>query len=634
MSDFDAIVIGGGHAGIEAALALARLGAATLLVTQNPDTIGKMSCNPAIGGLAKGNLVREVDALGGQMGILADAAAIQVRMLNRSRGPAVQAPRAQEDKALYAQLARAALEGQHGLSILMDTVVDLIADASGKRIEGVLTQRGARIGAGAVVLTTGTFMEAKLFIGEWRGSGGRLGEPAAEGLGSALRAKGFPVGRMKTGTPARIKASSIDFSRLEIQRGDPEPISFSFLERDFGRPDIPCHILWTNADTHAAIRAGLDRSPLYSGAIVGKGPRYCPSIEDKVVRFPDRGRHQVFVEPEGEFTDEVYLNGLSSSLPEDVQAAFYRTLPGFERAQIVRPAYAVEYDYLDPAALYASLESKLMAGLFVAGQTNGTSGYEEAAAQGLMAGINARRYLDGEEPVILGRSEAYIGVLIDDLVTLSPKEPYRMFTSRAERRLALRQDSADLRLTPIAIRLGLADETRREAFERRKTGVGEIADLLSARRIAVADAEAEPAYLPHVGESLAAALRDPRVGALADAAPGLKAFLAPMLPACAGYPDSWLLTAALDARYKGYLEKEERLAARVDRSERLRIPQGFSYEGVPGLSAEAVEKLGAVKPLTLGQAARVSGVRKSDAALLYVALSRKPAREEPSRDEE
>ncbi|MCE1196766.1 tRNA uridine-5-carboxymethylaminomethyl(34) synthesis enzyme MnmG, partial [bacterium] len=627
-------VIGGGHAGIEGALALARLGAATLLITQNPDTIGKMSCNPAIGGLAKGNLAREVDALGGQMGILADAAAIQVRMLNQSRGPAVQAPRAQEDKALYAALARSALEGQQGLSILMDTVVDLVADASGKRVEGVLTQRGSKIGARAVVLTTGTFMEAKLFIGEWRGSGGRLGEPAAEGLGSALRTRGFPVGRMKTGTPARIKASSVDFSRLEIQRGDPKPIHFSFLERDYGRPDIPCHILWTNAGTHAAIRAGLDRSPLYTGAIVGKGPRYCPSIEDKVVRFPDRERHQVFVEPEGEYTDEVYLNGLSSSLPEDVQAAFYRTLPGFERARIVRPAYAVEYDYLDPAALYSSLESKLMAGLFVAGQTNGTSGYEEAAAQGIMAGINARRWLDGATPVILGRGEAYIGVLIDDLVTLSPKEPYRMFTSRAERRLALRQDSADLRLTPIAIGLGLADEARREAFERRKAGVDEIAALLEARRMSAADAAAEPAYLPHVGESLATALRDPRVGALADAAPGLKAFFAPLLPGGAAYPDSWLLTAALDARYKGYLEKEERLAARVDRSERLRIPRGFEYKNVLGLSAEAIEKLSAVKPLTLGQASRVPGVRKSDAALLYVALSRKPAREEPSPDEE
>ena len=624
MSDFDAIVIGGGHAGIEAALALARLGAATLLITQNPDTIGKMSCNPAIGGLAKGNLVREIDALGGQMGLLSDAAAIQVRMLNQSRGAAVQAPRAQEDKALYAALARSALESQPGLSILMDTVVDLIADASGKRIEGVLTQRGARIGARAVVLTTGTFMEAKLFIGEWRGAGGRLGEPAAEGLGAALRAKGFPVGRMKTGTPARIKASSIDFSRLEIQRGDPGPIRFSFLERDFGRPDIPCHILWTNGETHAAIRAGLGRSPLYSGAIVGKGPRYCPSIEDKVVRFPDRERHQVFVEPEGEYTDEVYLNGLSSSLPEDVQIAFYRTLPGFERAQIVRPAYAVEYDYLDAAALRASLESKLMAGLFVAGQTNGTSGYEEASAQGLMAGINARRYLDGGEPVILGRGEAYIGVLIDDLVTLSPKEPYRMFTSRAEHRLALRQDSADLRLTPIALRLGLADEARREAFERRKSGIEEIAALLGTRRVTAADAAAEAAYLPHVGEFLADALRDPRIGALADGAPGLKAFLAPLLPGCAGYPEPWLLTAALDARYKGYLEKEERLAARVDRSDRLRIPEGFSYERVLGLSAEAIEKLAAVRPLTLGQAARVPGVRKSDAALLYVALSRKP----------
>lgn len=628
MSDFDAIVIGGGHAGIEAALALARLGSRTLLVTQNPDTIGKMSCNPAIGGLAKGNIVREIDALGGQMGILADATAIQVRMLNQSRGPAVQAPRAQSDKALYSALARKTLEGQPNLSIHMDTVVDIITDPSGKRIEGVRTERGQSIGAKAVVLTTGTFMEALLFIGQWKGSGGRLGEPAAIGLGSALRARGFPAGRMKTGTPARIKASSIDFSRLDVQHGDPKPIFFSFLEKDFGRPEIPCHIVWTNAATHEAIRAGLDRSPLFSGVITGKGPRYCPSIEDKVVRFPDRERHQVFIEPEGEYTDEVYLNGLSSSLPEDVQEAFYHSLPGFGRAEIVRPAYAVEYDYLPPEALYASLESKLVAGLFVAGQTNGTSGYEEAAAQGLIAGINARRYLDRAEPLILGRDEAYIGVLIDDLVTLSPKEPYRMFTSRAERRLALRQDSADLRLTPTAIGIGLADERRREAFEKRKQGVDEIASLLAGRKISPSDGGRIPDLVPHVGESLETALRDPRIGALVDAQPDIQAFLAPLVPEIAGRPESWVMTATLDARYRGYLEKEERLAARVDKAERLRIPSDFDYCSVVGLSKEAMEKLELVKPLTLGQASRVPGVRKSDAALLYVVLARKSASHE------
>lgn len=622
LSDFDAIVVGGGHAGIEAALALARLGSRTLLATQNPDTIGRLSCNPSIGGLAKGNLAREVDALGGQMGILADASAIQVRMLNQSRGGAVQAPRCQSDKALYAQLARKTLESQANLSIYMDTVVDLMVDRQGKKVQGVVTERGGKIGASVVVLTTGTFMEGRLFIGTWQGSGGRLGEPAAVGLGTALRGRGFPVGRMKTGTPARIKASSVDFSRLEEQRGDPGPIYFSFLEKDYARPDIPCHVLWTNEGTHGEIRKGLDRSPLYSGAIVGKGPRYCPSIEDKVVRFPDRIRHQVFVEPEGEYTDEVYLNGLSSSLPEDVQAAFYRTLPGFENAQIVRPAYAVEYDYLAPDALLASLESKILQGLFVAGQTNGTSGYEEAAAQGLVAGINARRKLEGNPPLILGRHEAYIGVLIDDLVTLSPKEPYRMFTSRAERRLALRQDSADLRLTPYGIEMGLASPERKESFEARKRGVEEIKELLEKRRIGQGDLEAQE-LASHLGDSLAAALRDPAVGSRLDGHAKPWDYLARFFPGREEYPPSWIATAVLDARYKGYLEKEERLAARVDKSERLRIPEDFDFRNVPGLSKEAVEKLDGARPLTLGQASRVPGVRKSDAALLYVVLARR-----------
>ena len=611
--DYEAIVIGGGHAGIEASLALARLGRRTLLVTQDVDTIGRMSCNPSIGGLSKGNLVREIDALGGQMALLTDGALIQYRVLNRSRGPAVQAPRAQADKALYSSLARKTLEAQANLELFMDTVVDFILDASGERIEGVVTERGHRIGCGALVLTTGTFMEGKLFIGEWSASGGRLGERAAVGLGAALRRKGFELGRLKTGTPARIAARSIDFDEMEKQDGEP-PEPFSFVDEKVVRPNLPCWITYTNEATHAAIRAGLGRSPLYSGVIVGKGPRYCPSIEDKVVRFPGRDRHQVFVEPEGEYTDEMYLNGLSSSLPEDVQASFIHTIPGLRRAIIVRPAYAVEYDYLKPAMLSASLESKRVRGLFVAGQTNGSSGYEEAAAQGIVAGINAARFLSGEEPVILSRSEAYIGVLVDDLVTLGIEEPYRMFTSRAEHRLALRQDTADARLTPIGRAVGLVDRERQERFERKRAGIGEIKSLVEARRVSQADAASIPSLAPHVGESAADALRDPSAR---DCLP----VLLPELPA--RFPRAWIETAELDERYSGYVAKEEKLAGRMERSDRMRIPEGFDYGKVAGLSAEAVQRLRSVRPLTLGQASRVWGVRNSDAALLLVALMRK-----------
>ncbi|MBN1685121.1 MAG: tRNA uridine-5-carboxymethylaminomethyl(34) synthesis enzyme MnmG, partial [Spirochaetales bacterium] len=383
--DYDAVVVGGGHAGIEASLALARLGFSTLLVTQSIDTIGRLSCNPAVGGLSKGNIVREIDALGGEMAKLIDASMIQFRILNRSKGPAVQAPRAQADKELYAALARRALQQQQNLQLFQDTVVDFIVDSGGGRIEGVVTERGRRIGAKTVVLTTGTFMEGKIFIGEYIASSGRLGEPAAVGLGEALRRRGFRVARLKTGTPARVARESLDFSRMERQDGDGEMLPFSFANRRIQRPAVPCYITYTNNATHAIIRASMDRSPLYSGRIVGKGPRYCPSIEDKVVKFPDRERHHVFVEPEGLSTNEMYLNGISSSLPEEVQERFLKTVPGLEHVQVVRPGYAVEYDFTDPLELTADLQSKLLRGLFVAGQTNGTSGYEEAACQGLMA---------------------------------------------------------------------------------------------------------------------------------------------------------------------------------------------------------------------------------------------------------
>ena len=611
--DYEAIVVGGGHAGIEAALALARLGRRTLMVTQDIDAVGRMSCNPSVGGLSKGNLVREVDALGGQMGLLIDASMIQYRVLNRSRGPAVQAPRAQADKALYSGFARQALESQSSLELFMDTVVDIMLDSSGRRIEGIVTERGNRIGCRALVLTTGTFMEARLFIGEWSAPGGRLGEPAALGLGDALRRRGFRVGRFKTGTPARVKGSSLDYCEMERQDGEAQE-PFSFLHEKIARPSLPCWITYTTAETHRVIRAGLGRSPLYGGAIKGKGPRYCPSIEDKVMRFPDRERHQVFVEPEGEYTDEMYLNGLSSSLPEDIQAALIHSIPGLNHAAIVRPAYAVEYDYLDPSLLYASLESKIAGGLFVAGQTNGSSGYEEAAAQGLVAGINADRFLTGEEALVLSRSEAYIGVLVDDLVTLGIDEPYRMFTSRAERRLALRQDTADTRLTPLAKSIGLATRERIERFEGKAAGIAEIKELMKGRRISRDDFLAMDGLINHLGESVHNVLRDP----------ALRNCLVTLLPGLGTrFPHGWIETAELDARYEGYREKEARIAGRLERSERLRIPTDFDYLAMAGLSSEAAQKLSSTRPLTLGQAARIPGVRRSDAALLMIALSRR-----------
>ena len=609
--DYDCIVIGGGHAGIEASLAAARLGFSTLLITQNPDRIGALSCNPAVGGLSKGNLVREVDALGGEMGRLIDAVMIQYRVLNRSRGPAVQAPRAQADKQGYQEAARSVLEKQKNITIFMDTVVDLIVDEeiAANKAAGVITRRGHHISARAVILAAGTFMEGKVFIGEYDAPEGRLGEEAALGLGANLRRRGFSVGRLKTGTPARIAGNTIDYAKMERQDGEaPQPFSFDH-DAIMDRPSLPCWITYTCPKTHEIIRANIHRSPLYGGKIVGAGPRYCPSIEDKVVRFPERERHHLFIEPEGLCTNEMYINGASSSLPEDVQRDFIHSVAGLEEARIVRPAYAVEYDYLDPLDLYPSLESKRLAGFFVAGQTNGSSGYEEAAAQGIMAGINAAMKLTDRPPLVLGRAEAYIGVLIDDLTTLGTKEPYRMFTSRAEHRLMLRHDTADTRLTPKGREAGLVDDRRWERFLKKTESLDAIRELLSQRRLP-GGAAGEPEMLrPHIGESLERCLADSRIE-LADILP----FAPELLP----YPGEWLERARLDIKYAGYIEKEQKAAGRAAKMDAIKLAPDMDYAAFTGLSAEAKEKLKTVRPLTVGQAARIPGVRQGDIALLMV----------------
>ena len=597
--DFDCIVIGGGHAGIEASLAVSRLGFSCLIITQNPDCIGALSCNPAIGGLSKGNLVREVDALGGEMAKLIDKSLIQYRVLNRSRGPAVQAPRAQADKREYQKAARRALESQKNLLIMMDTVIDLIvSEDQSPKVLGVLTARGHKISSRTVILAAGTFMEGKFFIGEYEARHGRLGEEASLGLGTNLRRRFFPVGRLKTGTPARIAGNSIDYEKLEKQDGEAAQ-AFSFdlinLNQTF-LPQLPCWIGYTNSNTHEIIRENIHRSPLYGGKIMGTGARYCPSIEDKVVRFPERTRHHIFVEPEGHYTNEVYLNGCSTSLPEDVQRDFIRTIPAFEEAIIVRPGYAVEYDYIDPLDLYPSLESKRISHFFSAGQTNGSSGYEEAAAQGLMAGINAVLKMKGEEPFILGRSDAYIGVLIDDLTTLGTKEPYRMFTSRAEYRLVLRHDTADTRLSPKARELGLIDDSRWERFMQKSQGLEVIQQIMAQQKFS--DGEILKKRL--VRETLNFCQ------------------LLPQFPDLGAYPAEWVERAALDIKYAGYIEKENRAVEKMKKMDFIKIPQSLDYNLVQGLSAESKEKLLAVRPITIGQAARISGVRQGDIALLLL----------------
>ncbi len=593
--DYEVIVIGGGHAGIEASLACARTGLKTLLVTQSLDAIGRLSCNPAVGGLAKGNLVREIDALGGQMGLLIDSTMIQFRMLNKSRGPAVQCPRAQADKFSYSRLAKQTLENQKNLNLFMDTVTDLLTEQG--RICGVKTMRGHEISAKTVVLTTGTFMNGRIFIGEYDHVAGRLGEEAALGLGDRLREKGFNVGRLKTGTPARIRFSSLHTEEMERQDGDEEIVPFSFMNDSVVKDQIPCWITYTNSKTHQVILDNIGRSPLYGGKITGRGPRYCPSIEDKVMRFRDRERHQVFVEPEGAGSEEMYLNGLSSSLPEDVQADFIHSIAGLEDAVIMRPGYAVEYDYLDPLQLKPSLESKLIENLFVAGQTNGTSGYEEAACQGLMAGINASLKLRNMEALVLDRTEAYIGVLIDDLVTKGTKEPYRMFTSRAEYRLSLRHDNADERLTQKGFDAGLVSKERLEKLREKVKDSELLQDLLKNNSYNCRNA--------------LEALKSPEV--TLDK-------MAETIPAIKDYTPSVRLRTELNVKYEGYIRRQDKQVERFKNLEKIVIKPDFDWDAVDGISTESREKFKQVMPQTLGQASRISGVRAADITVLLAYL--------------
>lgn len=598
----DAIVIGGGHAGIEASLALSRLGFSTILVTQSIDAIGRMSCNPSIGGLAKGNIVTEIDALGGEMGILADSAMLQFRILNRRRGAAVRSPRSQEDKYLYNQTARNVILSGKNLTTIEDMVVDFTTEEKGghKNITGVILESGKVLNARVVVLTTGTFMEGRTFVGDETAECGRLGEKAAVGLGTAMRRMGFNMGRLKTGTPARLLRNSINFDILEKQFGDEDVVPYSFEKESLEIEQEPCYVTYTNERTHEIIRSNIHRSPLYGGKIVGRGPRYCPSIEDKVVRFKDRDRHQVFIEPEGRNSEEIYLNGLSSSLPKDVQDAFIHSVMGLEDSVIAKYAYAVEYDYSSPLDLYPSLESKVLANLFIAGQTNGTSGYEEAAGQGLIAGINAALKLEEKEPLILRRDESYIGVLIDDLVTKGVDEPYRMFTSRSEYRLNLRSDSSDRRLTPYAVDIGLASKEKREHLLLKEKQVREIAEILNSEK--------------RDGKKLSLLLQTDSLDA-----DNLKNTVSSLEK----YPARTITTAALDVKYEPYIKREEVLIRRLKKMEAAKIPANFDYDSATALSFESREKLKRVRPFTLAQASRISGLRASDIALLSVLLSRK-----------